>query len=132
MTIVNRENPELFDLYYGDYSGIVSNYLYPVHDIERVLFSSKKYLDRNDAKNAYKILCYCSKFFENNPFNQNVLNYLSQHIIVDYYCNNKCLIENVINTINLLKENYKDLVLVLLNENKNNIDFYENKNLIID
>jgi hypothetical protein len=34
MTMVQRENPELFDLFYGDYQGIVSNYIAPVHNMD--------------------------------------------------------------------------------------------------
>ncbi len=131
MTIVNRENPDLFDLYYGDYTGIVSNYLYPIHNIDLILKASKKYIDKNDIKNAYNILLYCSKFFENEPYNQNVLNYIQQHIICDYYCNNKYLIQHIIDLINTLKINNSEIILVLLENNKNNIDFYDNKHLII-
>ncbi len=131
MTIVNRENPDLFDLYYGDYTGIVSNYLYPIHNIDLILKASKKYIDKNDIKNAYNILLYCSKFFENEPYNQNVLNYIQQHMICDYYYNNKCLIQNVIDLINMLKINNREIILILLENNKSNIDFYDNKHLII-
>jgi hypothetical protein len=31
MTMVQRENYELFDFFYGDYEGIISNYLKPLH-----------------------------------------------------------------------------------------------------
>ena len=27
MTMIQRENPDLFDFFYGDYQGIISNYL---------------------------------------------------------------------------------------------------------
>jgi hypothetical protein len=50
MTMVQRENPELFDLFYGDYQGIISNYLYPIHNMDLILKSSQKYIDNNKTK----------------------------------------------------------------------------------
>lgn len=130
MTMVHRDNPDLFDLYYGDYTGIVSNYLYPIHDIELILKASKKYVVKNETRIAYNILCYCSEFFKNNPFNQNVFNYIQQRIIVDYYNNNYFLTECLINLINKLKQTNDQNILILLENNKSNINYYENRHLI--
>ena len=56
--------------------------------------------------------------------------YIYQHIIVDYYNNNGNLIESLINLINLLIVTNNHNVLVLLENNKNNIAYYQNRNLI--
>jgi hypothetical protein len=132
MTIVQKENPDLFDFFYGDYQGIISNYLYPIHNIDLILTCSQKYIDYNKTKEAYDILCYCNKYFERNLKNELIYVFLQQHIIVDYYNNNKLLIEQVVCLINLLKQIDKDRIMGLLNCNKTNIDFYDNKNTIID
>jgi len=135
MTIVNRENPDLFDLYYGDYVGIVSNYLSPIRDIELILIGSQKCLDTNKLKESYHILYYCLKYFQENPNSNLAFKYIEQNIIVDYYCNNKLLLQGVINLINIkikssnIEDNEK--IHTLLKNNKGNINFYENKNEIL-
>ena len=127
MTMVQRENPDLFDLFYGDYQGIISNYLSPINNISLILDASQKYINVNNTEKAFNILCYCSKYFENNIRDELVFRYIEQHIIVDYYNNNRNILSSVIDLINLLKKFYSDRILFLLNNNKNNINFYENK-----
>ena len=130
MTIVQKENPKIFDLFYGDYQGIVSNYLYPLHNIDLILRSSQKYIDDNKTKEAYDILCYCSTYFDSNLNDNHIYLFLQQHIIVDYYNNNKLLVVQVVRLINLLKQINNDRIMGLLNFNKTNIEFYDNKNTI--
>ena len=136
MTMVQRENPELFDLYYGDYIGIISNYLSPIHSIALILNGCQKYIDINKTKEAYTILCYCCKYFENNPHCGLVFYFIEQNIIVDYFNNDKLLLILVINLINLkINSDNKfdnDIINDILEKNKTNIDFYLNKNLIND
>jgi mannosyltransferase OCH1-like enzyme len=127
MTMVQRENPDLFDLFYGDYQGIISNYLSPINNISLILDASQKYINVNNTEKAFNILCYCSKYFENNIRDELVFRYIEQHIIADYYNNNRNILSSVIDLINLLKKFYSDRILFLLNNNKNNINFYENK-----
>lgn len=132
MTIVQRENPQLFDLFYGDYQGIISNYLYPINNLGLILVGAQKYINHNKTKEAFDILCYCHKYFEKNPNNDLIFDYIGKHIIVDYYNNNKLLLENVISMIKLLKSTNKNKIEELLRLNKNNIDYYINKNLIFE
>jgi hypothetical protein len=134
MTMVQRENPELFDLYYGDYIGIISNYLSPIHSIALILNGCQKYIDINKTKEAYTILCYCCKYFENNPHCGLVFYFIEQNIIVDYFNNDKLLLILVINLINLKINSdnkfHNDIIHDILEKNKANIDYYLNKNLI--
>jgi len=133
MTMVQRENPELFEFFYGDYQGIVSNYVSPIHNIDLILKGSQKFINFNKPKQAYDILCYCSKYFEMNITNDLIYLYINQHIIVDYYNNNKLLLNSVIELINLLKKMVNnDRIINLLNSNVNNIIYYENKEYIIN
>jgi hypothetical protein len=135
MTIIQRENPELFNLFYGDYQGIISNYLSPNHNIDLILNSSQKYINCNNTRDAYEILCYCLIYFQRNPNNELLFNYIEQHIIVDYYNNNRLLLPEIIKFINLKKlsiNNYDNIKIDnLIERNKSNINFYDNKNEII-
>jgi hypothetical protein len=60
MTIVQSENPELFDFFYGDYQGIVSNYLKPLHNLDLImkgLEKTKNYQRFDFALHIEKYLC---------------------------------------------------------------------------
>jgi len=127
MTMVQRENPDLFDLFYGDYQGIISNYLTPIHNIDLILRGSQKCIDLNKTKQAYIILCYCNKYFEENPKNKLIYQFIQQHLIVDYYNNNCMIIQSVVNLINLLKKLDFERTDFMLKSNANNINFYTNK-----
>ena len=132
MTIVHKENPELFDLYYGDYIGIISNYLSPINSIELILKGSRKYIEIHKTKEAYDILCYCNKFFEENLNHDSIFYFITQHILVDYNNNNKKLVSCVIKLLNLLKNNGNtDRINFLLNENLDIILCYTNKKYIL-
>jgi hypothetical protein len=130
MTMVQRENPDLFDLYYGDYQGIVSNYISPIHNIELILRGSQKCIDQNETKMAFDILCYCNNYFTNNKQDSNVLNFIRQHIIVDYYNNDKKLLVDVIRIIQHFKTIRWNVIEQFLENNKSNLDFYENRHLL--
>jgi len=136
MTIVQRENPNLFEFYYGDYEGIVSNYVVPEHNLDLILKASQKYINNNDNYKAFKILKLCdeyfyNKFIINRFFDYNILTCIQQHIIVDYYVNNKELSNYVIIFINEMKTVNGSVITNLLNENANNLNFYSNKSQII-
>jgi len=130
MTIVQRENPTLFNFYYGDYQGIISNYLTPIHNIDLILNGSQKCIDYKNNAEAYNILCYCNKYFLENNNNGLVFQFIQQHIIVDYYINNKLLVDDIIYIINKLISNNNNNILQLLQANHNNLNFYSNKQLI--
>jgi hypothetical protein len=85
MTMVQKENPELFDFFYGDYPGIISNYLYPIHNIELIMTNLQKYLNFNKTKEAYNLLLYCTPFFIANPNHNFLYMYIQNNIIVNYY-----------------------------------------------
>ena len=133
MTIVHKENPDLFDLYYGDYIGIISNYVSPIHSLNLILHGSQKYINNNRMKDACHVLSYCLKYFENNPNSEEVFYFIEQNIMANCY-NNNSLFEGVINLINLKlsseNEYDKEKIHTLLENKKVNISHYENKELI--
>jgi hypothetical protein len=131
MTMIQRENPDLFDFFYGDYQGIISNYISPIHNIDLILKSSQKCIDSNRLKEAFHILSYCSDYFLNNQNDPFIYLFLNQNIIVNYYQNNRLFTNYVIDLINAKKKSNnpidREKIHALLEINKANIAFYENK-----
>jgi hypothetical protein len=131
MTIVQRENPDLFDLFYGDYIGIISNYLEPYNSINLILQGVDKALNHNNKKLAYTILNYCHNYFNNNENASEIYKYINQRIITDYYKNDAKLKVEVIYLINKKILNEDTRIIDLLKNNEHNLSFYSNKNLIL-
>ena len=131
MTMVQRDNPDLFDLYYGDYNGIISNYFEPIHNIHLILTGIQKSITYNNRKLAFKMLMYCHAYFEKNMDSELIYDYIKFHIIIDYYNTTGILLPEVIFIINnkLLKQDHRMIELIKINES--NLNFYVNKQLII-
>ena len=134
MTMVQRENPEWFDLFYGDYIGIISNYLSPIHSLYLIFTGLSKCIQFNKTAFAQNILNYLEKYFEKeeNQSGEFANAYIRQNIITNYYQNNGLLKTNVLQIINknIIKENQE--VIQILRENQGNLCFYENKGLLLD
>lgn len=132
MTIIQRENYELFDFYYGDYEGIISNYLKPLHSWWLINKNIDKCLNMNNTKYLYDLLIYLDLFFsfEENQNNDNFYKYINSNIICNYYQNDKCLRIEIINLINKKINENDTKIKDLLNYNKQNLNFYDNKGLI--
>lgn len=133
MTIICRENPDWFDLFYGDYVGIISNYLIPVHSIYLIFTGLTKCIQYNNRRGAQNILDYLTPFFEKeeNQRGEYMNIYIRQSIIVNYYVNNRKLKSDVLRLINkqIIKNNQE--VIQLLQCNHENIQFYDNRHLIV-
>ena len=68
---IQRENYELFDFFYGDYEGIISNYLKPLHSWWLINLNIEKCLNMNSTKYLYNILIYLiSCLFIKSVFNK--------------------------------------------------------------
>jgi hypothetical protein len=132
MTMVQRENYELFDFFYGDYEGIITNYLKPLHSWWLINSNIEKCLRMNNTKYLYHILIYLDTFFlqEENQNSGGFYTYIINNIICNYYQNSKNLRTIVIDLINLKLNNNDNNIRDILIFNKKNIDFYNNKNLI--
>lgn len=64
MTMIQRENPDLFEFYYGDYQGIISNYQYPKHNLDLILSGLQKTIYFQEYSFTKKILLYLESYFE--------------------------------------------------------------------
>jgi len=76
MSIVQKENPELFEMYYGDYGQIISNYN-ELNDNLYIIIQGLNKLMHNINKNhifIINILNYISPYFKNNLNNDNNYN----------------------------------------------------------
>jgi hypothetical protein len=133
MTIIVRENPEWFDLYYGDYIGIISNYLTPLHSIYLIFTGLEKCIQNNNMRFAQHILDYFTTFFEKEENQQGefVNAYIRQSIVVNYYMNNRRLSIPVLRLINKLVAKNNHDVIQIVEWNQSNLQFYDNRDLII-
>jgi len=133
MTIIQRENHELFDFYYGDYEGIISNYLKPLHSWWLIKLILEKCYKLNNTAFLYKTLLYLDSYFllpkncNNNVFDT----YVCYNITCEYYHNNKYFRPLFIQLMNNLIENKNENLIQLLKNNNSNINFYLNKELIL-
>jgi len=133
MTMVQRENPDWFDLFYGDYIGIISNYFSPVHSLYLIFTGLSKCMQYNKTAFAQHILNYLEKYFETeeNQSGEFANAYVRQSLIANYYQNNQLLKTDVLQIINknIIKENQD--IINIIRENAGNISFYENRTMII-
>ena len=137
MTIIQRENPDLFNLYYGDYQGIISNYLEPVNNIDLIFVMLNKAYRFNNMGLMYQICRYLIPYFKRDiqsssqPTNY-FYDFIKGHIICNYYCNGKLLLTDVIFLINRQIVEKDDKMIKLIAANRDNINCYLNANLIIN
>lgn len=133
MTIIQRENPDLFDFYYGDYEGIISNYLKPMHSCGLINTNMQKCLTMNNTAFLYKMLFYFDFYFSfpENQVGDNFYNYINNNIICNYYQNNKCLRIEILELINKKINEKDENIIQLLKLNMDNLNFYSNKDSIL-
>jgi hypothetical protein len=132
MTILHRDYPEMFDLYFGDYNSIISNYLEPVNNINLIIENILPKVIINDKVHlASNILQYMYNYFKNNKNSPHVYRFIEQNIAVNFFANNKLLLPEIIYFINEKLLNDDEIVKMILKNNSKNINFYENKHLIL-
>jgi hypothetical protein len=133
MTMVQRENADWFDLFYGDYEGIISNYMEPIHSIYLVFTGLNKCMNHNRTDFATNILNWFDKYFEKEENQQGefLRAYVFHSIVCNYYTNNCRLKTNIIRIINrqILLQNQD--IIHIVNTNMHNIEYYENKHLVL-
>jgi hypothetical protein len=130
MTIIHRENPHMFELYYGDFQGIISNYLSPIHNLNLILKSSQKCINYGNTKQCYEMLSYSLTYFKNNLDSELIFDFISQHIIVDYHYNNKLLLPEIIELIKIKKSSTNQSHREKISNLLSNIKLYDNINEI--
>ena len=134
MTMVQRDNPDLFQLYYGDYEGIISNYLQPTFSMDLIIKGFYKCFNFNDMTFLFNMCLYLLPYFElnENQNNQIFYNFIIYNIVSNYYCNNKLLLLRIIRIINNKILSDDGIMKQLIKYNGYNLDYYDNKNAIVD
>lgn len=130
MTVVQRENPDLFDFYYGDYQGIVANLVddVPRFNIDLVFCGIQRAFDYNNTRAAFNVLCWCDRLFISDKPHEDVdmsllCRWLSGHIVADFYTNNRCLCHAALEAIELYAEH--DAIKQCLANNAENLRYYQ-------
>jgi hypothetical protein len=133
MAIVQRENPDLFEFFYGDYDGIIANYAEAKYSLHIIFAGLQKCLLHNNTGFAYKMLRYLDSYFlkEENQATGYFYEYINYNIICCYYQNDALLHVNAMDLINkrLLKGDGN--MRGLLEQNRNNLAYYKNRGLIL-
>jgi hypothetical protein len=122
----------MFDLYFGDYNSIISNYLEPVNNINLIIENILPKVIMNDKVNlASNILQYMYNYFKNNKKSPHIYRFIEQNIAVNFFVNNKLLLPEIIYFINEKILNDDEIVKMILKNNSKNMNFYENRHLIL-
>jgi hypothetical protein len=133
MTMVQRENLDLFDFFYGDYDGIISNYSIPVHSLWLVKTNLEKCTRLNNLRYLYNILVFVEDFYLNNQHlnNGELHTFINGSIKTNFIYNNNNLRDAVIQLINKKINENNESVKELIKNSKEQIERYENKNLLL-
>ena len=121
MTMVQRENLDLFDFFYGDYEGIVSNYLAPLHSWWLIKEDINKCLRLNNTRYLYHLLVFVEPFYLNTTSDDHTLicrvDYIRHFIDCTYEYNNHKLRQTQIDIINIEIKKGNQEVLNLVKDN---------------
>jgi len=133
MTVVQRENPTLFEFFYGDYDGIIANYAEAKYSMHIIFAGLQKCLQSNNTGFAYNVLRYLDSYFlkEENQCTAYFYEYINYNIICCYYQNNALLHINVIDFINKCILKVDQNMTALLEQNRSNLAYYKNQGLIL-
>ena len=134
MTMIQRENRDLFEFYYGDYEGIIANFnSRPRYSIDLILKGASKCLTFNNTSECFKIMKYLEPYFmeELNQKCEMFYKFIIFNIICNYYQNGGKLLESVIELINKHIESGDNMMKNVISSNMNNLGFYSNRCKII-
>jgi hypothetical protein len=140
MTIVHNENPEWFEDFYGDYSGIIMNYNEPLDYNQPCISWSCIYIagdkckDHNRFDIAQKILDYIEPVIikQSNPIYRDfqLCYFINNSLACNWYTNDKKIKKTVIDIMKRELEKNNPHIINIIKNNKE-IEKYENKNEII-
>jgi len=134
MTMVQRDNPHLFEYFYGDYEGIIANYDCPVYSLWLIYAGINKLLSFEDGTNMEtKMWCMCildylEPYFEKEENQSGVYfyDYIHKNILLNFFFYGGKLKDSVLrhirNKLALGFETMKQLVEI----NKDSLSYYAN------
>lgn len=122
--IVNK-HPEIFVLYYGDYTGIISNYNNCILNYNIVLTNLIKCIRHGKHQRALGIIDHLKPNFLKEK------NFLYWYIILHYYTKGNILDQSLIDFLESEMENNKNFIAVY-KDLKHNLGFYSNTKHIVE
>lgn len=135
MSLVQRENRELFTFYYGDYEGIIANYHWPDLSMNLIMEGARKTIMYNRLDETFALMIYLRPYFqiECNQYSWHFLQYIEYNIICDWYGTardkedgNGLLLDDVIELINKKLQMGDGNTKSLLERNKDKLSRYSN------
>lgn len=132
MTIIQRENRDMFEFYYGDYDGIIANYNKADLSMNLIMTSIEKTIKFNKLNETLKILKYLIPYFliEANQYSGHFYQFIHYNILADHIENN-ILLDIVIELINKKIIINDARIKSLLTQLENELKIYKNKDKII-
>lgn len=122
MSLVVRENPDLFSLYYGDYEGIIANYQ-TWHYSPHVTFSAlDKLLNHLQYQQAYAMLQYLKPTMMTFS-SPHLGGYLRRYIICNYYVSSEHKLDGDVR--DLLSSDREEIRQIRMDQ-MSNLKFYTN------
>lgn len=90
MTLIQRENPDLFEFYCGDYEGIISNYLKPVHNLDLIMLGLWKTIHYKNYEFTRNILRFLQYYFddEKNIHETYYKEYYNEYVNINIFISN--------------------------------------------
>jgi hypothetical protein len=119
MATIVRKHPHLVDFYYGDYSGIISNYEM-IRDMKNVSQIIQTYLNKRQYHEAQRVLNRIDYWSSSQALEI----YVNYSILTNYYVLRGQLHPAILR----LKDHpqYHEQVMAVINRNRDNIKFYSN------
>jgi hypothetical protein len=121
----------MFAFYYGDYEGIIANFVLPRYSFDLIFRGVEKCFRYNNTKEAFAIMRYLEPYFMGDFTRCNTdyfYRFINSNIICNYYQNVGRLLDNVITMINAKLDSGDDAMRNLISRNANNLGFYSNRN----
>ena len=90
MTMIQRENPKMFEFYYGDYEGIIANYHKPDLSMNLIMTTIDKTIRFNNIIQTATILKYLIPYFQMdaNQYSGHFYQFIQYNLIVSRIRNN--------------------------------------------
>lgn len=98
MSMVQRDNRDMFLYYYGDYEGIIANYDKPDLSMNLIMVACDKTVQYNRLDETFAIILYLRPYFqmEWNQYSGHFYQFIQYNIICNWQCNNEMLLDDVI------------------------------------
>jgi len=125
ITIIVNKYPDYFDIYYGNYRNIISNYHEYTGGKETILSCVRQYRSLNNKSKVYHILRYMKSYFiTQQVITDEVLTYFYHYLLVNFYMSSSRYLDEDILTYFL--ETTDEKIIKMLYMNIVNIRTYKN------